>query len=156
MKLSTTLAIFALSLAVIAPAAAQTTTFETQVEIKRPRNLKADCSQLVADQTDLDEALRVCDEAVAASPEDGDLYYYRAYARYYRDEIAEAEADVTRAIELETSRLAKAYYLRGTIYERQRRLREAAADFRSALELAPDWTQARRKVDSYAWAYEDE
>ncbi|MEZ5893018.1 MAG: hypothetical protein R3C58_16150 [Parvularculaceae bacterium] len=132
----------------------RTLTHELEVEVKVRRNLKTECSQLVADQSDLDLALQTCDAAVEEAPEDGDRYYFRSYARYYREEYEAAEADATRAIELETTRLAKAYYLRGAIKERQRRLREAAQDFKTAHDLSPDWAQARRKVEEYAWAYE--
>ena len=143
---------------VIAPAHAKPreTTFEVPIEIAPKRNLKAECSQLVSSQEDLDKALKVCSEAVEEKPDDGDRYFFRSYAHYYRDELDAAEADATKAIELNTSRLAKAYYLRGAIRERQRQLREAAEDFKTALDLSPDWASARRKVDSYAWAYETE
>jgi tetratricopeptide (TPR) repeat protein len=131
-------------------------TVEVPIEITPKKNLKTECSQLVADQLDLDKALEVCNQAVDEAPDDGDTYYYRAYVHFYRDEMDAAETDATRAIELKTSRLAKAYYLRGTIKERNRELREASADFKKALELEPDWSAARRKVDDYAWAYESE
>ncbi len=131
-------------------------TVEVPIEITPKRNLKTECSQLVADQSDLDEALNVCNEAVEDAPDDGDCYFFRSYVHYYRDDMDLAEADATRAIELNTSRLAKAYYLRGTIKEQQRELREASVDFKKALELSPDWAAARRKVDSYEWAYTDD
>ncbi|GJL92501.1 hypothetical protein [Hyphococcus sp.] len=141
-----------------APAAAKkpVMTVEVPIEITPKPNLKIECSQLVADQSNLDEALEVCNAAVDEAPADGDVYYYRSYVHFYRDDLAEAEADATRAIELNTSRLARAYYLRATIKERNRELREASVDFKKALELEPDWSAARRKVDDYAWAYDSE
>jgi len=151
--LAATLAVFA---ATPAMAKKPVMTVEVPIEITPKENLKVECSQLVADQSDLDQALEVCNAAAAETPDDGDIYYYRSYAHYYRDELAEAEADATRAIELNTSRLAKAYYLRATIKERNRDLREASVDFKKALELEPDWSAARRKVEDYAWAYESE
>jgi len=127
-----------------------------EFDVTPRENLKVECSQLVAAQTDLEKALETCTTAIEEASEDGDLYYYRSYAHYYRDELELAEADATRAIELSSSRTAKAYYLRGTIKERRRELCAASIDFKMALELSPDWAAARRKVDSYAWAYESE
>lgn len=153
--------IIAACLAVIFPCTAvakkdEKPTVQMKFDVTPRENLKIECSQLVAEQTDLDKALETCTAAIGEAPEDGDLYYYRSYAHYYRDELGAAEADATRAIELNSSRLARAYYLRGTIKERQRELRAASVDFKMALELSPDWAAARRKVDSYAWAYESE
>ena len=70
--------------------------FEVTIEIEPKRNLKAECSQLVVEQNDLDQALAVCNEAIEEAPDDGDRYYFRSYAHYYREEYEQADADATR------------------------------------------------------------
>jgi tetratricopeptide (TPR) repeat protein len=144
----------ALAMLALGPAAAEEREmFKTRIEIKRGADLTTQCANGVVDQTDLAATLEICNAAVAAEPDKGDNYYYRAFNHFYLDDIAAAEADFTEAIERGTNHMAKAYYQRGVCKEQTRRLREASVDFKKAHELSPDWSQARRKVEEYAWAY---
>lgn len=129
-------------------------TFETTVKVDREKSAFILCSEKVSEQEASAEALAICDAAVAEAPDNGDAYYYRGYARYFLQDYGGAEADFSSAIEKGARRLAESYYQRGACKERQRRLREAAADFKAAHDLKPDWGQARRKVEDYQWAYE--
>ncbi len=130
------------------------TTFESTIDIERKPKAIVECSERVANQEGSAEALAACEAAVAEAPDSGDPYYYRAYARYFLGDFAGAEDDCTLAIEKGARRLAESYYLRGAAKEKQKRLREAAGDFRKALELKPGWSQAQRKVDDYHWVDE--
>lgn len=136
------------------PAPPQETTFEKTTTIEREKSKLVLCSEMASAEEDPDAAVLACDAAVAEDPTSGDAYYYRAFAQLSRDAYAEAEQDYTKAIELGAARLAESYYQRGACKEQQRRLREAAADFKKAAELKPEWSAARRKVEEYHWAYE--
>lgn len=129
-------------------------TFEKATVIKREKSALVLCSEGAAQQIDPEEGLASCDAAIAENPDDAEAYYYRGYNHFHLAAYEEAEADYTRAIELGTHYLAESYYQRGTCREMQRRLRDAAADFKKAHELKPDWYPARRKVEEYHWAYE--
>ena len=128
-------------------------TFEKTVVIKQEKSDLVLCSEGAAQQIDPEEALASCDAAIAENPDDAEAYYYRGYNHFHLARYEEAEADYTRAIELETRYLAESYYQRGTCREMLRRLREAAADFKKAHDLKPDWYPAKRKVEEYHWAY---
>lgn len=129
-------------------------TFEKTTVIKQEKSDLVLCSEGAAQQIDPEQALASCDAAIAENPDDAEAYYYRGYNHFHLAAYEEAEADYTRAIELGTRYLAESYYQRGTCKEMQRRLRDAAADFKKAHELKPDWYPARRKVEEYHWAYE--
>lgn len=124
--------------------------------VKRDQDLALLCAAGVSNQEDLDASLEYCNAALEENPEDADTYYYRGYNYYYLEDYPTAEADFTKAIEYNTRHLAQAYFARGAVKEHLRKLHEAAQDFKKALELSPDWSQAKRKVEEYAWAYKDE
>lgn len=128
-------------------------TFETIIELDRKESLASQCANGVVDQTDLEATLEICSAALEENPSDANTYFYRAFNYFYLEDYASAEADFTQAIALGTSYEAKAYYQRGVCKEKGRRLKEASLDFKKAHELSPDWSQARRKVEEYAWAY---
>lgn len=129
-------------------------TFETTINVNKEKSAFVLCSEKVSEQEASAEALAICDAAVEEAPGNGDAYYYRGYAKYFLEDYEGAESDFSSAIEKGARRLAESYYQRGTCKEKQRRLREAAADFKAAHDLKPDWYQARRKVEDYQWAYE--
>jgi tetratricopeptide (TPR) repeat protein len=143
------------TLAAFAATGAETpsSTFETTIDIEHQPSVAQQCAIGVVEQTDLEANLDLCNAALAQAPSDANTYFYRAFNHFYLDDYAAAEADFTSAIDLGTSYLAKAYYQRGVCKEKTRRLKEASLDFKKAHELSPDWSQARRKVEDYAWAY---
>ncbi|MEZ5896453.1 MAG: hypothetical protein R3C40_02780 [Parvularculaceae bacterium] len=108
----------------------------------------------MSDEKDLEATLALCSAAVEEEPENSLAYCYRGFKYYHLDRYAEAEADLARAIDLKSRKQAVLYFMRGMCKQMQRRLREAAADFKTAHDLNPDWAQARRKVEEYQWAYE--
>lgn len=128
-------------------------TFESKGIIELKRAALVDCSEGAATGENLESALQFCDAAVSADPANGDARYYRGFVLYHLERFAEAEAAFTEAIDLGADRLAESHFQRGVCREAQRRLREAAADFKAASELKPAWSAARRKVDEYQWAY---
>lgn len=129
-------------------------TFESTATIARDKSALVLCSELAAGETESAPTIDDCDRAVSEAPDGGDAYYYRGFAHYNSGAYAKAENDFTLAIDHDTSRMAESYFQRGACKEQQRRLREAAADFKKAHELKPDWSAARRKVDEYHWAYD--
>lgn len=133
--------------------AAASSTFDTVIDIDREESLSEQCANGVVEQTDLQASLDICNAALAQAPSDANTYFYRAFNHFYLEDYASAEADFTQAIALGTSYEAKAYYQRGVCKEKGRRLKEASLDFKKAHELSPNWSQARRKVEEYAWAY---
>jgi tetratricopeptide (TPR) repeat protein len=150
-------ALCALALGVVAfpvAAADKGPSFDVVVDVDVKESLAKQCALAVVDQTDIPKALELCNAALAENPDDADTYYYRGFAHFYLDNYPAAEADFSEAIRLNTSLLAKSYYQRGVCKERQRRMRDAAPDFKKAHELAPDWVPARRKFEEYWWAYE--
>ena len=48
---------------------------------------------------------------------------------------------------MEFSKLYIAHYNRGLTYEKMGELDKAEADYRRALQLMPDWSRARNKLD---------
>jgi len=128
--------------------------FGKTITIERTKSNLVLCSEGAASAEDLASALVACDAAIAEKPDDGDTRYFRGFVLYHLEWYGEAEAAFTAAIENGASQLAESYYQRGVCKENRRRLREAAADFKSASDLKPDWSAARRKVDEYRWAYE--
>jgi tetratricopeptide (TPR) repeat protein len=129
-------------------------TFETTATIENEKSALVLCSELAAGETESAPSIEDCDRAISEAPDSGDVYYYRGFAYYNSGDYSNAESDFTRAIDRDTSRMAESYFQRGACKEQQRRLRDAAADFKKASELKPDWSAARRKVDEYRWAYE--
>lgn len=129
-------------------------TFESTVVIEHEKTAFEACAGGAVTLEDPEASLEICNQAAAEEPDNGDVFYYRGFHFFALDRIEEAEADFSKAIALNARRLAESYYQRGACKERQRRLREAAADFKRAHELKPDWSPARRKFEEYHWAYE--
>jgi tetratricopeptide (TPR) repeat protein len=147
----------AIVLAIVVPAvvsAKPQVTFETEIKLKQRSSSFIECANLVAEQLEPAKALEACNSAAEEDPTRGDTYYYRGFSYFYLDRYIEAEADFSRAIELGAQNLAESYFQRAVCKERQRRLRDAAADFKIAYEQKPQWSSARRKVEEYQWAYE--
>ena len=130
--------------------------FKKTIAIEIKKSNLVICSEGAASGEDLENALAACDAAIEEAPQNGDAHYYRGFVLFHLERFEEAEQAFTSAIELGARRLAESYYQRGACKEEQRRLRDAAADFKAACELKPDWSAARRKVEEYQWAYEKE
>ncbi|MEZ5919744.1 MAG: tetratricopeptide repeat protein [Parvularculaceae bacterium] len=126
--------------------------FKIKGEIKKEKSDLVICSEGAAYGEELEEALTACDTAVAEKPEDGDIRYYRGFVLFHMERFPDAEAAFTKAINLDARKKAESYYQRGVCKEKQRRLREAAGDFKKAADLKPEWSAARRKVKEYHWA----
>lgn len=136
------------------PKPADGVTFESRGEIAIKKSSLVACSEGAASAEDLEVALAACDAAVAERPDSGDAQYYRGFVLFHLERYADAQEAFSAAIDLNASRLAESYYQRGVCKERQRALRDAAADFKSASDLKPEWSAARRKVEEYRWAFE--
>ena len=126
--------------------------FEIKGEIKKEKSDLVVCSEGAAYGEELEDALSACDAAVVEKPEDGDIRYYRGFVLFHMERYSGAEAAFTKAIDLNARKKAESYYQRGVCKEKQRRLREAAGNFKKAADLKPEWSAARRKVKEYYWA----
>jgi len=128
-------------------------TFEKTITIEQKKSNLVICSEGAASGENLESALEACNAAIDEAPENGEAYYYRGFVLFHLERYADAERDFTMAIDYGANHLAESYYQRGACKEQQRRLREAAADFKKAHDLKPDWYPAKRKVEEYHWAY---
>jgi len=127
--------------------------FEISGTIEIEKSSLVVCSEGAASGENTDAALKACDSAIEEAPDDGDAYYYRGIILSQLGRHDEAEEDFSSAIDNNANRLAESYYWRGVTKENQRKLRDAAADFKKAAELKPEWSAARRKVEEYHWAF---
>jgi tetratricopeptide (TPR) repeat protein len=79
---------------------------------------------------------------------DKNIYYNRAVANYYLDELDNAIADLD--IYLKTNQETHIFDLRGSIYYRQKKYEQAIADFTAAINLEPnDASSYHNRANSY-------
>lgn len=97
----------------------------------------------------LDEALADFDTALEIAPDLGEAYHNRGNTHFFARRYPAALADYTRAIELETGELEAAYFNRGLVREVLKDAAGAEADFRAAVDIAPDFARALEKLREY-------
>lgn len=129
-------------------------TITTQITPGRPisqkRSALKECANAASNNLPNAEALALCDVAVAEGQ--ADAYYYRAFIHLEGDRPRAAIEDFSLAIDRGSRYKARAYYNRGVAKEQVRSLRSACVDFKSALDLIPQWSAARLAVERCAWA----
>lgn len=96
-----------------------------------------------------DAALADYSSAERLRAEEGPLYLNRGAALIYKKDFDAALVDLNRAIELETQDIFAAYYNRAIAKENTGDLQGAYFDFQKALELKPDFEQAKWQLDRF-------
>lgn len=96
-----------------------------------------------------DGALKDYAAAERISTEDGTLYLNRGAAYIYKKDFAAALEDLNKSIELETQDLFAAHYNRAIAKENTGDVNGAYFDFKKALELKPDFTQAQQQLERF-------
>ena len=94
-----------------------------------------------------DLAIRDYDRAYSISPDVAEIHVNRGNLLFMSRIFDQAITEYTRAIELDLPKLYIAFYNRGLTYEKMGELEKAADDYRHALELMPDWSRAREKLE---------
>ncbi len=95
------------------------------------------------------EAVEDCDRAIALNPVDNFSYNVRAWAYYQLGKYANAISDATISLGIKQS--ANTYWLRGIIYEADKRYQNAIDDFQRYIDLNGDSAagsiaDARKKI----------
>ena len=94
-----------------------------------------------------DLAIKDYDRAYRINPNIAEIHVNRGNMLFMSRVFDQAVAEYTQAIALEFSKLYIAHYNRGLTYEKMGELDKAEADYRRALQLMPDWSRARNKLD---------
>jgi rhomboid protease GluP len=89
------------------------------------------------------QALPQFNAAIAATPDNGWLFFYRGNARFHLDQLDSAAADYTTAIRLAPA-AAEPHFNRGLIYDQRGKTDSARNDFASAARLSNDSTLTRK------------
>lgn len=133
------------------------------VTIERKETFASRCSEiafLAASPEEMRDGIDYCGEAIRRGVKSdmklGNVHYNRGYLQFKLADYATAEQDFTLAIENNMSNLERGYYARGLCKQNTQRPREAAADFKKALEIRPDWRWAQAKQKEFWWVYGDE
>ncbi len=101
------------------------------------------------------EALPQLNAALARTPDNGLLFFYRGNARLHLNQLDSAAADYTTAIRL-TPEAAEPHFNRGLIYAEGRKTDSARDDFASAARLSRDSTLTRKARELLAQLPADE
>ncbi len=99
---------------------------------------------------DYDGALDDYAKAEEIDGDQGAIYLNRGAALIYMKQFGEALAPLNRAIELETQDLYAAHYNRAIAKENTGDIAGAYEDFRTALELKPEWEIAERQLSRFS------
>ena len=91
-------------------------------------------------------ALGDFDAAMVLHPEYGAIYVNRGNVFFIQDRYVSAIAEYTKAVAVEMDEYQVAYLNRGMAHEILGDLEAAEADYRRALELAPEWGIAISKL----------
>ncbi len=81
-------------------------------------------------------SIQYFNSVIAAKPYLAQPYFYRAISKFYLEDYAGAEADVTGALERNPF-LTDAYELRGVLMQNTGRPAQAISDYNKALEMSP-------------------
>lgn len=103
---------------------------------------------LLVDAGELEQAIALYNKVIAISPDNKDVLYARALVAEQLDDIALAERDLLRIIELDPENAHALNALGYTLADRTDRLSEALNYIQKAMELAPDEVAI---IDSMGW-----
>lgn len=104
---------------------------------------------LYVEQRLLQRANADFDRALSLKPGLAEAYVNRGNVRVYERRFESAVEDYDRAIAAGLEKLHVAHYNRGLAYEGLRRFDDAEKDFRTAVTLMPNFTDAQEKVALY-------
>jgi len=93
------------------------------------------------------EAARDYERAVTLEPRSGEVFVNRGNLFFMGEAFDKAVAEYSTAIKLGLGKEHVAYYNRGLAYEKMKNPENAAADYRRASELAPEWSQPQEKLE---------
>lgn len=109
------------------------------------RDLEIQLASLLSDQGEVEEAARRLRALLAGSPDEPEqsdrevyLSLVQIYERHKRWVEAEAALKKAEELSLSESQLELVYFLRGALFERQKKYDRAEEEFRKVLELNPD------------------
>jgi tetratricopeptide (TPR) repeat protein len=103
---------------------------------------------LLVDAGELEQAMALYNKVIAISPDNKDVLYARALLAEQLDDVAQAERDLLRIIELDPENAHALNALGYTLADRTDRLSEALSYIQKAMELAPDEVAI---IDSMGW-----
>lgn len=95
------------------------------------------------------EAFAAYDRAIAAQPGLAEAWLNRGIGWLGQRDYAAAEADLTRALELDVRDAHKAYYHRALAHDARENYTQAYYDFQQALSLSPGWHLPLRELERY-------
>lgn len=98
---------------------------------------------------DNDKALRDYKTALTLQPDLPEAYINYGVALFYQGEDALALEAYNTAISLDTNKMADALFNRALVHERMDDPKSAYYDLKAALDLRPDWPQARESLGRF-------
>ena len=96
---------------------------------------------------DYQQAVQDYERAVTLEPQSGEVFVNRGNLFFMGDAFDKAVAEYSTAIRMGLNKEHIAYYNRGLAYEKMKDPENAAADYRRASELAPQWNQPQDKLE---------
>lgn len=101
------------------------------------------------DSENYDKAQQLLDKAIAISPKNSSVYFYRGYLNSLLERNEAALADFTKSINI--GRRARPFVYRGDVYRKLGRHDEALEDYQHALRLNPRMWEAYFGVAMVHW-----
>jgi tetratricopeptide (TPR) repeat protein len=92
-------------------------------------------------------AIKDYESAMKLYPSFGAIYVNRGNLFFLGQSYDNAILEYTKALSMELNQDYVAYLNRGMAYEKLGKLNEAETDYRLAIELAPEWTMAKSKLE---------
>jgi tetratricopeptide (TPR) repeat protein len=96
-----------------------------------------------------DKAVMDYQKALKIRPDLAEAYINYGAALFYQGENARALEAYNTALSLETDKKADALFNRALVYERMDNPKGAYYDLKAALDLRPDWPQARDSLERF-------
>ena len=97
-----------------------------------------------------DAAGKDFDQAIAIDPGQPEAWLNKAVLKMRQGRTAEALPLASRAVELNTTRPALAYFIRGIAQEAAGNVKAAYADLRRAQQLEPEWSYPTEELKRYS------
>jgi cellulose synthase operon protein C len=107
--------------------------------------VKKNYIQILILKNQLDEAAKLNNEILKATPHDGEALVYKGQIQIRQNDAAGAVQSLQAALKNDPNS-AVAHYQLGAAYAQQRDLRHAEAEWREAVRIKPDMTEAQRLI----------
>jgi len=119
--------------------AAEATMEQALTRFPQDRNFNVQKAMLLSEQGQLEAAVAIVDAELQEAPEDRSLFLVLAqiYERNKRYPLAEEALDNAEQLSRDPRELEDVHFLRGAVFERQKKYGPAEEQFRRALELNP-------------------